>query len=255
MFFNAQRSASKRNMAAGRFAELASASKRNMAARPPRAVSRTSPLSQPALQIRHLALREPVFRAQKRSREPRFSARIPPESFLTLHAARVRTPQPLSKHEATASGRCLGVKSHRTGIYFAEASSKADECAPHRTAPPQAPEVRLGRCRRRLQGLLRDDPRPGHPRAHPHPAGAGPRRRAPACRAFETRKEEVEAALSAGYDCILGDRAAAVGTFREFVVFDNASCYPECLRESSLCSVPWLGMFARRGGTWSYTSG
>ena len=97
MFFNAQRSASKRNMAAGRFAELASASKRNMAARPPRAVSRTSPLSQPALQIRYLALREP-----KRSREPRFSARIPPESFLTLHAARVRTPQPLSKHEATA---------------------------------------------------------------------------------------------------------------------------------------------------------
>ena len=76
---------------------------------PPRAVSRTSPLSQPALQIRYLALREP-----KRSREPRFSARIPPESFLTLHAARVRTPQPLSKHEATASGRCLGVKSHRT---------------------------------------------------------------------------------------------------------------------------------------------
>ena len=71
---------------------------------PPRAVSRTSPLSQPALQIRYLALREP-----KRSREPRFSARIPPESFLTLHAARVRTPQPLSKHEATASGRCLGV--------------------------------------------------------------------------------------------------------------------------------------------------
>ena len=67
MFFNAQRSASKRNMAAGRFAELASASKRNMAARPPRAVSRTSPLSQPALQIRYLALREP-----KRSREPLF---------------------------------------------------------------------------------------------------------------------------------------------------------------------------------------
>ena len=40
-------------------------------------------------------------------------------------------------------------------------------------------------------------------------------------------RDKVESALSAGYDSILGDRERAVGTYREFVVFNNSACYPE----------------------------
>ena len=79
------------------------------------------PAGQPPLQNatwhRHLALHEPVFRAQKGSRKPRFFARIPPESFLTLRAARVRSPHPLSKHEATASGRPLRIRAGGRGAF------------------------------------------------------------------------------------------------------------------------------------------
>ena len=34
-------------------------------------------------------------------------------------------------------------------------------------------------------------------------------------------------ALDAGYNSIIGDREKAVGTYREFVVFNNSDCYPE----------------------------
>jgi len=49
--------------------------------------------------------------------------------------------------------------------------------------------------------------------------------------AFYTRESDIpaiEAAIATGnYQAVLGDREAAVGTYREFVVFDEAQVYPE----------------------------
>jgi len=54
------------------------------------------------------------------------------------------------------------------------------------------------------------------------------------CRAFVGKPhvmlnagDEVEQAREAGFDCIIGDREAKVGTFKEFIFFDERQAYPE----------------------------
>ena len=86
------------------------------------------------------------------------------------------------------------------GIYFAEASSKADEYA-----HPEEAGIYQGCCAMLLCRVAL-----GRTATLLEPDG-----------------DAVEAALAGGADAIIGDREKAVGTYREFVVFDNASCYPE----------------------------
>lgn len=38
---------------------------------------------------------------------------------------------------------------------------------------------------------------------------------------------EVEAVMRSRYDSVLANREAAVGTFKEYIVFDDDQCYPE----------------------------
>lgn len=87
------------------------------------------------------------------------------------------------------------------GAYFAEASSKSDEYA---TADPQG--VFAGKQALILCRVLLGNP------------------------FYITSPDipKIEAALATGsYDCVLGDREAAVDTYREFVVFEEAQIYPE----------------------------
>merc|ERR1712100_423370 len=43
----------------------------------------------------------------------------------------------------------------------------------------------------------------------------------------EMNGNHAEQVISGDYDCVLGDREKAVGTYREFVFFHEASIYPE----------------------------
>merc|ERR1712039_733 len=87
------------------------------------------------------------------------------------------------------------------GAYFAEASSKADEYAEEGDEGIYAGLYAMLLCRvccGRIQRVLKA----GDPM--------------------------ISDGLKAGmFDTVLGDREAAVGTYREFVVFDAAQVYPE----------------------------
>lgn len=87
------------------------------------------------------------------------------------------------------------------GVYFAEASSKADEYA-----ETDASGIYTG-----VYAMLLCRVACGEP-----------------FRITKSNIPAIESALESGeYDCVLGDREAAVGTYREFVVFDEAQIYPE----------------------------
>lgn len=83
------------------------------------------------------------------------------------------------------------------GMYLAECSSKADEYA----EVDENGNCRMLLCRAALGRVLRNCDR--------HP-----------------KREELEAQCKAGYDSLCGDRLAAVGTFREFVLFNSSQVYP-----------------------------
>ena len=47
-------------------------------------------------------------------------------------------------------------------------------------------------------------------------------------RVLKSDHKAIDAALESGrYDAVLGDREAAVGTYREFVIFEEDLIYPE----------------------------
>jgi len=83
------------------------------------------------------------------------------------------------------------------GVYLAECSSKADEYAEE----DEEGVCRLLICRVALGRILLNRDR------HPE-------------------REQVERECKAGYDSLCGDREAAVGTFREFVLFGSQQAYP-----------------------------
>jgi hypothetical protein len=87
------------------------------------------------------------------------------------------------------------------GAYFAEACSKSDEYAQDDPTGLFAGKYALLLCRVLLGSTFR---------------------------VTESNIPAIEAALAKGhYQSVLGDREAAVGTYREFVVFDEAQIYPE----------------------------
>jgi len=83
------------------------------------------------------------------------------------------------------------------GIYLAECSSKADEYAD----ADREGTCRMLLCRAALGRILRNCDK--SPKGH-----------------------ELEAQCREGYDSLCGDREAAVGTFREFVIYDSSQVYP-----------------------------
>jgi len=87
------------------------------------------------------------------------------------------------------------------GAYFAEASSKSDEYGKEDPAGVFAGKFAFLLCRVLL----------GNP-----------------FRVTESDIPAIDKAMSSGhYQCVLGDREAEVGAFREFVVFEEAQVYPE----------------------------
>mmetsp|Transcript_37817 Transcript_37817/g.87547 ORF Transcript_37817/g.87547 Transcript_37817/m.87547 type:complete len:628 (-) Transcript_37817:184-2067(-) len=86
------------------------------------------------------------------------------------------------------------------GAYFAEASSKCDEYASEDPSGLFAGKCALLLCRVACGELFRVE---------------------------HADQTAIQKAQAEGYDGILGDREAAVGTFREFVVHDEAQVYPE----------------------------
>jgi hypothetical protein len=88
------------------------------------------------------------------------------------------------------------------GIYFAECSSKADTYAAE-----EASGLYRGCC-----ALILSRVTLGIARSIKNVYVTG---------------RDVERARSTGAHTIIGDRQAAVGTYREFVVFEDSSCYPE----------------------------
>mmetsp|Transcript_36717 Transcript_36717/g.87893 ORF Transcript_36717/g.87893 Transcript_36717/m.87893 type:complete len:479 (+) Transcript_36717:650-2086(+) len=83
------------------------------------------------------------------------------------------------------------------GVYLAECSSKADEYA----EAGRDGTCRMLLCRAALGRVLRNCDR--------SPKG-----------------QELEEQVRSGYDSLCGDREAAVGTFREFVLYDSSQVYP-----------------------------
>lgn len=86
------------------------------------------------------------------------------------------------------------------GIYFAECSSKADEYA-----KPEKDGTYAGCCALLLCRVVLGRP----------------------CVLLDADRGAVDAALRTGCHSVIGDRERARGTYREFVVFDNAQAYPE----------------------------
>ena len=87
------------------------------------------------------------------------------------------------------------------GAYFAECCSKSDEYAQDDPSGLFKGKYALLLCRVLLGSTFR---------------------------VTESDIPSIEAALATGhYQSVLGDREAAVGTYREFVVFDEAQIYPE----------------------------
>lgn len=96
----------------------------------------------------------------------------------------------------TAHGTMLG-----SGIYFAECSSKSDEYATADTTG-----VHAGCCALLLCRVCLGEP---YVTEQPEPLA-------------------LRAAMSSGkYDSVLCDREKAVGTYREFVVYEDSQAYPE----------------------------
>jgi hypothetical protein len=58
----------------------------------------------------------------------------------------------------------------------------------------------------------------------------------------EEAGDHVTAAKAGGYDCVIGDRERKVGTYREFVLFDERQVLPEyaviCRRQYDKSKVP-----------------
>jgi len=87
------------------------------------------------------------------------------------------------------------------GVYLAEQSSKCDEYAQTDDSGAYAGIYAALLCRVTLGEAFRID---------------------------KSNIPAIEKAMASGeYDCVLGDREEAVGTYREFVVFDEAQIYPE----------------------------
>jgi len=87
------------------------------------------------------------------------------------------------------------------GAYFAEASSKADEYAQTDDSGLYSGIYALLVCRVALGEIFR---------------------------VTKSNIPAIEKSLASGeFDAVMGDREAAVGTYREFVVFDEAQIYPE----------------------------
>lgn len=87
------------------------------------------------------------------------------------------------------------------GAYLAEASSKSDEYATEDPSGLFAGKFALLLCRTLLGNMFY---------------------------ITESNIPRIEDALATGrFQCVLGDREAAVDTYREFVVFDEAQIYPE----------------------------
>jgi len=116
-----------------------------------------------------------------------------------FHGTRISSAQDITDKEfrmdlaGTHRGTLYG-----KAVYLAECSSKADEYS-------EADEdgiCRMLLCRVALGSILRECER--HPIA-----------------------PEVEAECRQGYDSLCGDRWAAVGTFREFVLYESSQVYPE----------------------------
>ena len=87
------------------------------------------------------------------------------------------------------------------GAYLAEASSKSDEYATEDPSGLFAGKLALLLCRTLLGNVFY---------------------------ITESNLPRIEEALKTRiFDSVLGDREAAMGTYREFVVFDEAQIYPE----------------------------
>mmetsp|Transcript_88179 Transcript_88179/g.249873 ORF Transcript_88179/g.249873 Transcript_88179/m.249873 type:complete len:227 (+) Transcript_88179:3-683(+) len=101
----------------------------------------------------------------------------------------------------TGAGSMFGL-----GLYFAECSSKSDEYAKDDTSGVSKGLFCLLLCRVVLGEML-------------HMTAGGDATHAMINRAI----------VSEAYDSVLGDREASVGTYREFVVYEEAAVYPEYL--------------------------
>lgn len=102
----------------------------------------------------------------------------------------------LLKFVGTGAGSMFG-----PGSYFAEASSKGDEYA---SCEPSG--LFRGKCAMLLCRVVCGE----------------------LFRVTESDKPAIQEAMASGrYDSVVGDREASVGTYREFVVYDEAQIYPE----------------------------
>jgi hypothetical protein len=127
--------------------------------------------------------------------------------FLLFHGSKPSAVEHICKSNFNVQLAGSNVGSlYGPGLYFSENSSKSDEYAADGKTGIYAGLYAMLLCRVTCGRILYTD------KADPDKAAL----------TRQCRDEKK-------YDCILGDREKAKGTYREFVLFDNAQVYPECV--------------------------